>query len=297
MPNPSDTAFDGSEANNELAAAQRMIRAGDYSSVITRLKPIVEKYPSTPAGIEARHFLGLAYYQIGGYRDAMSYFEDYLKLAPTGKYAELSRQYVASLTDEGRKKRQTQDLVESRGAELQNKIAQDPRDLASQLELADLYWKNSQYKEAGDVYAKALAQWPNLQNDVTIRQRMAPAPGGGFTVQSPAEVLRKNAEADPLVLFNMRTFHSGRSGPAVTAQLKDYVYNVSGQVANRGSETLHNVQVIVTIYGFGSIVYDAPTYNIGTLKPNETRVFSVQSTNFDNIDNVDRYECTTTYDR
>ena len=45
---------DGAAASTELASAQRMIQAGDYSSVMPRLERIIDRYSATPAGIEAR---------------------------------------------------------------------------------------------------------------------------------------------------------------------------------------------------------------------------------------------------
>jgi hypothetical protein len=60
---------------------------------------------------------------------------------------------------------------------------------------------------------------------------------------------------------------------------------------------LYGVQVFVTIYGFGNVVFDTSTINIGRLNPGETRAFSVRFSNFDNIENVRRHEAVGTFQR
>lgn len=293
-PNPSNTMANGGSAAKELAVAQRMIHAGDYSQVIPRLMHVVSKYPETTAGIEAKYFLGFTYYQIGGYRDALAYFNEYLALAPEGRYAELGREYVAGLSDavDGGIER-LQERIEA----AQERAAVDPTQFANQLELADLYWKNRQYNEAGELYKSIVKQWPQLETDATIRQRLERAPDGSFVVLTPEEVQRRYAEAEPLLIINDSSFRSGKYSGWHNLTGRDMYYNVSGQAVNRGGTTLQNVQVIVTIYGLGHLVYDTKTVGIGRLRPGEMRAFSVRFDNFDNLENVNRYEITGLFDR
>ncbi len=281
-------------ANTELAVAQRMVRAGEYSLAIPRLMQVLSKNSSTQPGIEARYFLGLTYYKIGGYRDAHNYFSDYLAKAPDGQYAAMSRDYVAKLEDQAARAKAEKEAVQVKIAEARQ---QPPDSFPEQLELADLYWKNGQYAEAGEVYRQILQQWPQLVSDATIRNRMEREPDGSFTVLTPAEVERRFAEQNPVVVYNTRSFRSGRFGSWTNSSLKDTTYNVTGEVVNRGQEALSNVQVIITIYGFGNMIYDTQTFAVGRMQPGEKRPFSARFTNFDTIDNVERYECLGTFQR
>jgi len=302
-PIPDHGTLNGSAAQSGLAAAQRMIRSGDYSLAIPRLMHIISKYPKSAAGVEARYFLGLTYYHLGGYRDALDNFNEYLTLAPEGKYAGITTEYVAKLTDEVSQRYRTQEQLQARIAEVSAQASLEPEVLAHQLELADLHWKTSQYDKAGEIYAKLLEHWPQLQTDSTIRRRMERNPDGTYTVLTPAEVERRYAEAEPLVIYNTHSFRSG-SGAGTQYYPRQGIryrtpdqYHVTGQVLNRGSDTLNDVQVMVTIYGFGSMIYDTQTFKIGRMRPGDRRAFSVRFTDFDYIENITRYECVATFQR
>ena len=54
---------------------------------------------------------------------------------------------------------------------------------------------------------------------------------------------------------------------------------------------MYGVQIVVTVYGFGNMVYDTNTIHIGRMNPGEIRAFSSRFSNFDNIEEVQRYEC------
>lgn len=283
-------------ALTELTAAQRMIRSGNYSMVIPKLQHIIQSYPETNAGVEARYFLGLSYYQIGGFRDALNYFSEYRAAAPEGKYAELCQEYIDGLTEQaGGEVDDAQ--VRARIQAAQERVQLMPETFAHQLELADLYWKDGQYDKAGEIYRGILDHWPQLETDATIRTRIERGPDGRYIVLTPSEVARRYAEADPLVIINTRWYRSGSHRGWTSSSGRDYFYHVSGYATNRGSDTLRNVRVHVTLYGFGSLVYEVKTVSIGQLRPGEERAFSVRFDNFDNIENIDRYECVGEFDR
>lgn len=301
---PDGASLNNSAAQSSLIVAQRMIRAGEYSLAIPRLMNIVSKHPKTTAGMEARYFLGLTYYHLGGYRDALDNFSDYLEMAPDGKYTDVTREYVAKLADETSSRYQTMQQLENRIVEVSAQARLEPEVLAHQLELADLYWKTGQYDDASGIYLKVLAQWPQLETDSTIRRRMERGPDGKYTVLTPVEVERRYAEAEPLVVFNTHSFRSG-SGEGSSSYLSRRTvryrtsdqYHVTGQVLNRSNETLNDVQVMVTIYGFGAMIYDTQTFKIGRMRSGDKRAFSVRFNNFDYIENITRYECVATFQR
>jgi hypothetical protein len=112
-------------------------------------------------------------------------------------------------------------------------------------------------------------------------------------IVTPSEIERRSIENRPLLITNTNYFRSGED--LITRESRFYV--VSGQAHNRSDSILYGVQVHVTIYGFGNVIYDTATVNIGRLHPGEQRAFSIRFSNFDNINNVARYECIGTFDR
>lgn len=287
-----NAALISASARQDLAEAQRMMRAGEYSVVIPRLTSLVAQYPDTDAGKEGWYFLGLTYYKINGLYNADRSFRKYLELAPEGKYAGLTREYVAGIEAATLAQAVDTAALEARVASFDG--VAEPEELAAHLELANVYWNNTDYNKAAFLYRRILSIWPSLKDDAVIRQRMELGPDGEYVVLTPDEVERRYADAEPLAIFNTQSWRSGR----YRADQYDYSnqhYNVSGQVVNRADYPLRDVAVIVTIYGFAGRVYDSQRYAIGRLNPGDTRAFSLRFTNFDNIENVHRYECVGTY--
>ncbi len=286
----SDTA----SAAKELAVARRMVNTGEFSLVIPRLQQIISKYPAAQAAIDARYYLGRSYYAVGAYNDALRYLDEYLELAPNGEHVESGREFLARLTD----RTETPDASEldTQVAHLREVIIEEPDNMAPRLELANLLWEQGQYQQSGVLYDEILERWPGLENDMAIRRRVERDTAGRLVVLTPKEVERRYREAEPLMIYNVSSFRSGRfEGWPATAH--ERYYNVTGQAVNQSARTLQDVRVIVTIYGFGHMVYDTQTVNLGSLRPGEVRAFSVQFSRFDNIHNISRHECVGTFRR
>ena len=289
-----NTALINANAEQELAEVKGMMRAGEYSVVIPRLTSIVSQYSDTDAGVEAVYYLGLTYFNIGGLYNADRNFRRYLDLAPEGEYAAASRDYVSRLEVSVARRQIDLAALEARVASYPSVSGEEA--LAAHLELAEVYWNNTEYGRAGVLYTRVLAAWPSLAEDAIIRQRVERAPDGNYVVVTPAETERRLADSQPLSIFNTRSWRSGR----YRSDQYDYTnayYNVSGQAVNRAGYPLRDVSIIITIYSFGGQVYDSRTFEIGRMAPGETRAFSMRFTNFDNIENVRRYECVGTYQR
>lgn len=290
----SSHAGDSASAAKEFAIAKRMVEAGEYSLVIPRLQQIISKYPGDPKSIEARYLLGQSYYAVGAYNDALHYLNEYIELAPDGSHSVDAKDFIAQLT-EG-KKEVVPGAVDVQAAELKAKITAEPENMALQLELANLYWENGRYEDAGPVYAELLQRWPLLADDLAVKRRIDRSADGKITVLTPIEVERRHKEAEPLLIYNTSAFKSGRfEGWPATGQQR--YYNVTGQAVNQSQNSINGVTIVVTIYGSGYMVYDTKTVNIGSLRPGEARAFSVQFSQFENIDNIARFECMGTFIR
>ena len=280
-------------AKKEVEEAKHMIEGGEASLVIPRLLHTISKYPLSRAALDARYLLGLAYYEIDGYRDAIDVFDEYLRLAPEGRYADECAGYVAKLTEEYSRKYPSPKELDRQISDISQKLADAPGKFEYEWELADLLWKRGDYANAAKFYIVIVEKHPQYAGDETVKSRVEILPNGEYVVLSPAEVQRRQIEAQPLVVINQASFRGGRD--LFSREARYYV--VTGQVLNRGDSVLYGVQVFVTVFGFGNVVYDTRTVTIGRLSPGEVRAFSVQMRNFENIENIDRYECVGVFQR
>lgn len=280
-------------ARRAIELLRPAVEAGDNTIVVPRLQDIIVRYPGTDGANDARYFLGLVYYRIGGYRDAIDVFDEYLRLAPSGKYAGESRGYIAKLGQEYREKYGSVEELDREMSVLKERLTAEPGNLSYEWELADVLWRRGNYAEAADLYMSVTAKKPAYALEPVFQSRFERLPNGQYVALTPSEQTRRQNERQPLAVINESTFHSGRELIARTSQF----YSVTGQVVNRSDSVLYGVEVIVTLYGFGNTVYDTTMFSIGRLAPKEIRAFSVRFSNFDNIENVFKHECVPTFQR
>lgn len=291
---PVKMPFQGERAaKKEVEDARKQIEAGDASAVIPLLLETINKYPNTKAATEGRYWLGRAYYEIGGYRDSMEMFSEYVKLAPEGTYSAECKEYLAKVGSEYGAKFPSPEELDKQISEMNKRVEAYPGDLDGRMKLADLLWLRGDYPKAGAVYKGLVSENPNYANDEKVAARVQFLPNGEYVLLTPAELQRREAEAKPLVVINTSNFQSGRD---LFTRESNY-YAVTGQVVNRGDSVLYGVQVIITLYGVGNTIYDTTTVSIGRMNPKEIRAFSVRFSNFENIENVNRYECVPTFER
>lgn len=280
-------------AAKELATARRMIKAGESSLVIPRLQSLVNTYPGDASAIEARFFLGKAFYTVGAYSDAHRWLQEYLVLVPEGENSAEGRQLLEKLAGGGESEKVPGDDAL---AALEAAIAADPEAMAPRLDYANTLWEKGRYDQAGKAYDELLKRWPQLASDAAVSRRVERNPSGRLVVLSPAEMERRYQEAEPLLIYNVSSFRSGRfEGWPATAREK--FYNVAGQAVNQSERPLEDVRITVTIYGFGQMVYDTQTISLGVLRPREIRAFNAQFSRFDDIHNITRHECVGSYRR
>lgn len=280
-------------AHREIAEAKRLIDAGEYTEAIPQLLHTISVYPDAKDSLDARYLLGITYYHMGSYKDALDMFNDYMRLAPNGTYIEECKRELAKLTDEYNLKFVPPEQLDQEIKALQAKLNNQTDTLEDQWKLADLLWKRGSYQESGRLYARIVQEHPEKATDPVVTRRIERHANGEFTVLTPTEIQRRYAEQNPLDTVNLNSFRSGRD--LFTREPLYYV--VTGQVVNRGDSVLYGVQVAVTIYGFGNVVFDTTTVNIGRMNPGEIRAFSVRFHNFENIENIFRYEAVPTCQR
>lgn len=288
-------ASDASAAR-DLSTAQKMMRGGNFSQAIPRLLKVLETAPHSREGIEAHYQLGIAYEAIQDLRGAQIQLNHYLELAPDGEFAEDARARVARLSGTLEEQFVSPDEIDARIAKARQDIQLAPGEVGPRLNLADLLWSKGDYAGSGEVYVEILRDWPKLADDMVIRQRMRRDADGTWTVLDPKTVVLEAAEADPLIIFNTSSFRSGRQ-EGFARSFQNQKYNVTGEAMNRGQAPLDNVELIVTILGFGGRVFETKSVRVGRMAPGESRPFSVVFENFDSIDNVERFQVKGTFTR
>ncbi|MFP4191189.1 MAG: tetratricopeptide repeat protein [Candidatus Hydrogenedentota bacterium] len=288
------TLADDGAAEREIEQAREMLEEGDYGSAIPRLQHTMEKYRRGEAAKEARYLLGQSYYGISNYRDAAKMLREYLQVAPDSPRAAEARRLMTQIEEEYEATFPSSEELDERIAEVRADVEDNPGDVSKKLELADLLWRKGDYEEAGEIYEEVVAENPSYAEQSPISKRVEVQPEGELALLTPAEVQQREVEDRPLVITNVESFRPSASRDLFTREHRHYV--VSGQALNRSDRTLNGVQVRVTIYGFGNVVYDTETVNIGRLGAGERRPFSVRFRDFDTIENIHRHEAVGTFE-
>jgi len=280
--------------NHEIAAAKRYMDEGRYSQVLPRLINVASRYPDNPEAAAAHYYMGVAYARIGGYQDAQRSLQTYLNTAPEGPFAEAARAELRAIEESLDTAFVSQEDLDRMAREAAAKLEANGGDTAQQLLVADLLWKQGKYAEAGALYEALARRQPQVLDDVTVRERIERSPDGTYVLLTPEELLRRAADAEPLLIYGAQSYQSAETRGDLRHYENDR-YHVSGNVVNQSQREVREAEVLVTIYGFGSRIFDTQSFPLGTMRPGDHRAFSVRFENFDNVDNVQRFECQTRY--
>lgn len=279
-------------AQHELKMAWRLYERNEYHQTITKVQHILERYPDSRVSTEAKYLLGLSYYYIDGYPDAVTLFVDYLAEAPEGQYAENCSRLVQHIAIAYEKKYPSDERIRAQLALVDQEL-NSTSSLPLKLKRADLNWQLARYDKAGKLYSDLFEEYPAIGNDVLFNRRIELHSDNTYTVLTPSLMYQREINENPIVVRNVHSFRT--SGGRYQHPKKYYV--VTGEVTNRSNEAIDGVELFTTLYGFGHIVYDTHSHNIGQVKPGDTRAFSLRFQNFDNIDAVSYHESKVSYQR
>ncbi|HOK08816.1 MAG TPA: FxLYD domain-containing protein [Candidatus Hydrogenedens sp.] len=278
--------------SSDIKLAQQLIEQGQFSQALPKLLSVLESGDNTNS---ANYYLGIVYQGLGSPQNALTHYIKYLQNEPKGIYAEHARKQIGELLGTTINHIEKIDTIENHIKNLEAKLQQDKENPELMLQLANWYWINQDYSKAGTLYKTLVTMKPELWNDPTITSRIEKTPTSEIVVLTPEEALKREAERNPIVFFNVTSFRSGRQS-GWSNDFKHHIYNVSGQIRNRSTRTIKNVNIQLTIYGFSGMVYDTKNIFIGNLNPGQHKPFSAQFVNFDNIENIDHYDYTAYYD-
>lgn len=278
--------FNGQSARRLMGEAQATRNGGNPIAAIPQFHELIARYPGSKEATEAHYLLGITYYEIEGYRDAIEELNRYLAAAPAGPHADESRALAERLSEEYRKRFPTPQELDAEITLLQEKLAADPASEALQKGLADRLWLRGRYEEAARMYLEMAARDEAFKRDPVFTRRIDLRPDGSHVLLTPEEIVRREVDRQPIAVTNLTSFRSGRDR---RTQVPRY-FVVTGQAINRSQNKLTGVEINVTIYGFGARVYDTKQFRIGEMYPGETRAFSLRFSNFRELNSIDRYD-------
>lgn len=285
--------LDSSSPRELLAEARTYLKQENPAPAVTRLQGLLARYPESPEAVEGHYWLGLAYDQLGGLRDAIMSLDVYLSRAPDGQYAADARARLARLRDSYESVFPTSDEINQRIAALREARQANPDSLDVAKDLAEALWLRGDYNAAGELYFEILERQPSFAETETFQDRIELHPDGSHTLLTPTELSRREKERNPIQVVNLSAFSAVRD---TFTQVPRY-FVVTGQAVNRSDSVLYGVDINITIYGFGNVVYDTRTYPLGDMYPGETRAFSVRFGNFRELISIDRYDYTVSFRR
>lgn len=291
----SNAAPGGATRSHDVVEARRLIDSGAYSQALPRLLLVTSQDQQSAQAAEAFYWMGVAYQRIGSLGEASDAYGRSVEIAPDGAYAATAQTAMETIRNEVDAAYVDADELDGLIKQVEQRAAAEPNEVAHRLLLADLHWKRESYDAAGAIYQELLTTHPGLARDRVVAQRMMQKAEGGWTVMTPGTAIQMNAEENPVTLYGVSSFKTTELRGDVRYYNVDF-YHVSGYVVNQSQSPVRNVNVDVTIFGFGSRVFDTTSVSLGTLRPGQHRTFAVRFNNFDNVNNVQRYDCQLRYE-
>lgn len=278
--------------NGEMSSAYRDLKARRYSLALVKYLLILQQEPSGPEAEESKFRLGECYFHMRSYLEAGAQFQRYLSDCPEGVFAADARQYLGKLQEIEQRERERERLrkeeIRKRLGHWREASRKEPTSAEAAAQVGHAFWDLEQYEEATQEYLRAINLEPDRRYGKLISQRLSFDEDGTVTVLTPEELARLERERNPIVVFNR---HAYRGGGRDLFSSAPRWFIVTGQLVNRSSHTVRDVGVLVTILDFAGHVLDSADHRVGTVKPGQIRAFSVRFTKFENIYNIDRYEC------
>ncbi len=286
-------SFDAPAPGQAIAEADRLIQSGNSAIAVGRLHEIAARYPGTREAADAQYLLGVAYENLGGLRDAIDAYDAYLALASAGEWADESRISGDRLRHLYASSFPAPEAIDREIGAARAALQAEPGSSDAKRRLADSLWTRGEYDEAGALYLELAHKDADFAASDHFRQRVERRDDGPHTILTPAEVSRRAAEKTPLQVVNINSF------PAVRDSITQIplFFVVTGQAVNRGQSILYGANVTVTLFGFGSTVYDTQTTPFGDVAPGETRAFSMRFSNYRELNSIDRYEYSVSFRR
>jgi tetratricopeptide (TPR) repeat protein len=276
-----------------LKDAMDLIQSGNSAAAVGRLQEVVARFPNTAEALESQYQLGVAYESLGSMKDAISAYGLYVGRSPDGERADDARQRMERLLHEYEAQFPSTEKIDQDIEALRRDLQQNPQSNDLAVRLADALWMRGEYDSSARLYLAVYDRDASVAQSEAFRNRIELHSDGSYTLLTPAELTKRERSLNPLSVINLSSFSAIRD----TFTQVPYYYVVTGQAVNRGDSVLYEVEVTITIYGFGGDVYDTQTIPLGVVRPGEIRALSARFSNFRDIDSIDRYDYTVSFRR
>jgi hypothetical protein len=276
-----------------LSDAEALMESGNPAAAVGRLHEVVARYPESREALEAQFTLGVAYESMNSLKDAITAYSQYIARAPEGKHADEARERVGLLAPKYEADFPSADNIERTIESLRTQLQADPDSNDLAVQLANALWAHGDYEPAAKLYFALKDRDPSFGDSDTFTNHIEMHSDGTYTLLTPTELSKRERSQNPLAVFNLASFGAIRDS---FTQVPRY-FVVTGQAVNRSDSMLYGVEITITIYGFGGIVYDTHTVPMGNVRPGEIRAFSVRFSNFRELESIDRYDYTVSFRR
>ncbi|MBN1901501.1 tetratricopeptide repeat protein [Candidatus Sumerlaeota bacterium] len=282
-----------------IHSAQEDFHNHKYESAVTKYQYLFHHHPESD---KKQYFLfqkGLSLYLLRSYHDAEKTFKEYLDLYHDGLYQAESNAYLTKIEAlrAEREKNYVLQREEIKGNVdlLRLMVERNPYDAQVHYELANHLWDLGDYNEAAKHYLKAGEIDAALKESELIKNRLMINGQGDVIPITPALQRELEREKNPLVVFDVHSYQQ-RTKPDYLGASKAF-QTVSGKVRNQSKQAIHRVSIAVNFYNVRHELLDTQNFYVGTMGPQEVRAFLVKGQNFDNLYNIDHFECLSYYNQ
>jgi len=274
-------------------SAQTDFKQQKYQSAIPKYEYLTIHHPRDRKRQYFQFQKGLSLYLVRSYHDAEKTFRDYLENSPNGVYTAESKAYLTKIEALRSEKERNYDLQREQLKGdikiLREMLERDPYSAQVHYELGNKLWELEQYTEAAKHYLKAGEIDAALKENELIKNRLIINGNGEAVPLTPERQKELEKENNPLVIFDIHSFYQ-RIKPDYMGASKSF-QTVAGKVRNQSKRALHRVSVSVNFYNMHHELLDTQKYYVGTMGPQEVRAFLVKGQNYDNLYNIDHFEC------
>lgn len=276
-----------------LNDAMGLIQAGNPAAAVGRLHEVVARFPDSREALEAQYQLGAAYEAMGSLKDSISAYGMYIGRAPDGEHADTARLRMETLLARYEAEFPSAATLDQEIELLRSQLQTNPDSNDLAVRLANALWARGDYEPAARLYLAVKDRDPAFAQTKAFTDHIELHSDGTHTLLTPQELSTRERTENPLAVYNLASFGAIRD--SFTQVPRFFV--VTGQAVNRGTSMLYGVEVTITIYGFGNIVYDTQTVPLGDVRPGEIRAISVRFANFRELESIDRYDYTVSFRR
>jgi len=255
--------------------------AGKYHQAAVQLSLFLKEHPQDFPREEAVYYLAKCYYEMKNYYLAAQTFQEYLTNWPNGQWAKEAYNFLVSINDKLKEDSYSKEELEKEYQRLAlaykeilgERVPQDQ----IYLEIGNIYWEQGKDKKAKEAYLKAIATNPSLRTRDWLIKRIQSLQKGGEGVKPQINVFNSYLQDIKEVIKSRTRIEDNLGGEEYREA--EYVLGkatvISGEVENRGNESVLHLRIMIAIYDFYGRVLNTSYAYIGRLDPGEVSSFSV----------------------